>query len=330
MATLYLDRAQLELRVDGDALAMYEGGERRGTVPTKLLERVVIQGRQTRLETGVLARLGEAGATTLIMSPRKHRRLALVLGPCHNDAGIRIAQVERFLDTPFCEAWGRDLISAKLQRQQRLLKQAMVQRPDASHALKHAVEALSRALEGIGASNTPGLNTLRGMEGAAARAYFQAFTHLFAPALRFGGRNRRPPRDPVNACLSLAYTLLHFDAVRAAHMAGLDPLIGFYHRPSFGRESLASDLIEPLRPVTDGWVWSLFRSEILRPDHFSQDGDACLLGKAGRQQFYEHWESHAPRHRRWLRARCTRLARHLRDEGQRWLEDEHSRELEMP
>ena len=96
------------------------------------------------------------------------------------------------------------------------------------------------------------------------------------------GRNRRPPRDPVNACLSLAYTLLHFEAVRMAHAAGLDPLLGFYHRPAFGRESLACDLIEPLRPAVDEWIWQQFSPGPLRPEHFSPDKGACLLGKTGR------------------------------------------------
>jgi hypothetical protein len=69
--------------------------------------------------------------------------------------------------------------------------------------------------------------------------------------LIFGGRNRRPPRDPANAVLSLGYTLLHFEAVRACYGAGLDPMIGFFHNLDFGRESLACDLVEPLRPRLD-------------------------------------------------------------------------------
>ncbi len=154
----------------------------------------------------------------------------------------------------------------------------------------------------------------------AARVYYEALTALFAPALGFTGRNRRPPRDPVNACLSLVYTLLHFEAVRAAHMAGLDPLLGFYHRPAFGRESLASDLIEPLRPHADAWVWHLFRKNILRSDHFGRDGEACLLGKAGREAFYQHYEGFAGPPRRYLRRQCRLLAAHFRGRGEPLME----------
>jgi hypothetical protein len=147
---------------------------------------------------------------------------------------------------------------------------------------------------------------------------------------RIWGRNRRPPRDPVNAALSFTYTLLHFDAVRAAHGAGLDPMVGFYHRPAHGRESLACDLIEPLRPRADAWVRMLFRERELRGEHFATNKGACLLGKAGRERFHAAWESYASVPPRWLRRQCATLAGTLRSSGEALLEpgDEH-RKLEQ-
>jgi len=320
MATLILDRAQLEIRADGATLAMYENGQRSSTVPIALLERVVIQGRQTRLESGVLLKLAEAGTATLFMSARNSRQVAIVLGPRHNDAAVRIAQTMRISQDAFCSGWTRALVGAKLRRQHALLSDLEQQRPDVRKPLFDAQESLLRIRAQL--PETTALESFRGLEGAAARAYFAGLAAVFPAAAQFNGRNRRPPRDPVNACLSLGYTLLHFDAVRAAHVAGLDPLIGFYHKPSFGRESLASDLIEPLRPLIDRWIWTLFRSEVLRLDHFQtqKESGACLLGKAGRERFYTAWETFAPTHRRWLRARCTEFARELRNEGQVWLD----------
>lgn len=164
------------------------------------------------------------------------------------------------------------------------------------------------------------LGSLRGFEGAAARAYFAGLAGVMPPALEFGGRNRRPPRDPVNVCLSLGYTLLHTQAVQACTMAGLDPLLGFYHRPSFGRESLASDLIEPLRPAMDlWWVWELLRTRNLREEHFSTDKGACLLGKAGRGVFYADWQTNSKPWQRWLQGHAQRLANSLRTTGTAWL-----------
>lgn len=325
MATLLLDRAHLEVRTDGDALALYEAGERRGSVPLKLIDRCIIQGGQTRLDSGVLLRLAEAGAAVVLLSPRVGRRVAMLLGPQHNDAAVRLAQAQRVVDDLFCRQWAQQLVLAKLRRQRRTIARLAVERPDARKPLFDATGQLDEALSGL-PTEPATLATLRGIEGSAARAYFAGLCSVFAPALAFNGRNRRPPRDPVNACLSLAYTLLHVQAVHVLHGMGLDPLLGFYHRPAIGRESLASDIIEPLRPVADLWVWEQFRSKSLREEHFTKDKGACLLGKAGRQHFYAAWEAQTPALQRWLRASASRLARHLRAQGlallEPWPEDD--------
>lgn len=322
MATLLLDRSQLEIRADGDALALYENSKRSGTIPVRLLERVVIQGSRTQLDSGVLITLADAGVSTLLVGARSSRKVAIILGRAHNDASVRLAQTTCVMDKAFCAAWAKDLVLAKLRRQHRFLSGAEEDRADARKAIFEARAILKRIATQLGGTEASNLDVVRGLEGRAARTYFQGFTRLFPPTFEFTGRNRRPPRDPVNACLSLAYTLLHFDAVRAAHVAGLDPLLGFYHRPAFGRESLASDLIEPLRPVADEWVWRQFRSRDLREDHFNMDKGACMLGKAGRERFYAAWERSATVPRRWLRVRCSQLARNLRTDGSTWLADE--------
>lgn len=322
MSLLLLDRAQLRLKSEGRALALYEGGQRRGTVPLALVERCVIHGAATELDTGVLLRLADAGATTVLMSPRSPRRVALVLGAAHQDASVRLAQALQVLDDAACRRWGLAVVQAKTARQLRALQVLMAQRPDVRKPLFDA----QRSLQAIAAqwpvakatlpdSALPELASLRGIEGAAARAYFSALVAVMPPALGFAGRKRRPPTDPVNACLSLGYTLLHLQAVQAAHTHGLDPLLGFYHRPAFGRESLASDLIEPLRAQVDLWVWELLRSRTLREEHFHREGEACLLGKAGRALFYEGWEAAQRPWARWLRAQCRSLAARLRTAG---------------
>ncbi|HLV02564.1 MAG TPA: CRISPR-associated endonuclease Cas1, partial [Acidobacteriota bacterium] len=162
-------------------------------------------------------------------------------------------------------------------------------RPVRCKCISDALRTLKSLEQRIG-KGVQSIDTLRGLEGAAQAAYFRAYTTLFPPSLDFHRRNRRPPRDPVNACLSLAYTLTHFEAVRIAYIVGLDPFLGFFHEIAFGRESLACDLIEPIRPSIDRWVWDLFRSRILRTEHFRSDKNACVLGKAGRSHFYKHFD----------------------------------------
>lgn len=327
MATLVIDRSNIEVKSDGAALAVYEAGERRGSVPLKLLDRVVLQGT-IRLDTGVLTRLAEAGVPTVLLGGRSSRRMAMLLGPAHRDASVRLAQFQSALDAGWCDAWSRRIIRGKTRAQLKLLRTALGERPDARKSLFDAIQTIEAALRSI--SEAPGLiaASVRGIEGACAAAHFHGLAALFAESLGFNGRNRRPPRDPVNAALSLAYTMLHFDAVRASHVAGLDPLIGFYHRPAHGRESLASDLIEPLRPRADAWVWSMFRDRTLRAENFTLDKGACLLGKAGREAFYAGYQTFAILPRRWLRRQCAALAAALRDKGEPLLDATDSEEVE--
>jgi len=313
MSTLVLDKPELELRCDGAALALYEARERRGTVPLALLERVVLLGSQIRLDSGVLARLGEAGVALLVLGRRGGQRLSLALGPRHNDAALRLAQCLAAFDAETTLAYAGDLIRAKLRAQRRTLNRMLAVRADCRKPLTDALESLAAIETSLGSAHDIG--AIRGCEGAAAATHFRALAAVFPPSLGFAGRNRRPPRDPVNAALSLGYTLLHFDAVRACHVAGLDPLVGFYHRPTFGRESLACDLIEPLRPRLDEWLWTLVRTRELRDDHFASSASGCQLQKAGRARFYAEYEQGARLWRRWLRRRCAALALQLRERG---------------
>jgi CRISPR-associated protein Cas1 len=327
MATLVLDRSNLELRADGAALAVYEAGERRGSVPLKLLDRVVLQGT-IRLDTAVLGKLAEAGVPTIILGNRNSRRVAILSGPAHRDCSIRLAQLQQALDPSFCAAWSRRLVEGKARAQLRLLRQALAQRPDARKPLTDAIASIEGVCRSLAGETDA--DRIRGFEGACAAAYFHGYCALFAEALGFRGRNRRPPRDPVNAVLSLAYTLLHFDAVRAAHAAGLDPMLGLYHRPAYGRESLACDLIEPLRPRADAWVRERFRERELRGEHFVTDNGACLLGKSGRERFHAAWEVYAALPRRWLRRQCAALVTRLRSSGEALLLDSAPESWEEP
>ena len=307
MGTLYVDRKDVELRHQGACLLVYEQGTRTGSVPFSHLDRVVLYGR-AHLDTGLLGALAEHGIGLVAINPRKRSRTVHIPGCSHNDASRRLAQYLRTQDEDWRVRWSMLLVVKKIRGQQRMLARALERRPDQRYTLTRAIRALEDRQVALRES-AHSRDRIRGLEGAAAAAYFGGYCSLFPPVLEFNGRNRRPPKDPVNACLSLAYTLAHADAVQAIHAAGLDPMLGFYHDVAFGRESLACDLIEPLRPCIDDWVWSLFRERQLRADDFSLDKGACLLGKAGRKTFYTAWEQSVTHNRRRLR-RYARLLVH--------------------
>lgn len=309
MSSLYLDRKNLAIRLDGQALALYEDEIRKGSVPLHLLDRIVLRGN-VQLESRVLGALTERNIGLLVLSGRNTEATAMLAGRSHNDARRRLGQYRLSLDDDLRVPVARWLVLVKIRGQLRFLKRAMAARPDARRVLTAASQTLSGILGQLrDDSRVFSLASLRGFEGAAAAAHFNALPHLFPPSLNFSGRHKRPPPDPVNACLSLGYTLLHYDAVRACHIVGLDAHLGFFHDVSFGRASLACDLMEPLRPVVDDWVWQLFRDRTLRAEHFSDDNGRCLMNKAGRQHFYAFYESNAGPVRRLLRRYGHALAK---------------------
>jgi len=179
------------------------------------------------------------------------------------------------------------IVGMKLRGQLRTLRKLNTRKVAWRAAVRGILELLPRLAEPCA------LETIRGIEGGGAAMYFKALGEALPNSLEFHKRQRRPPPDPVNALLSLSYTLLHFEAVRITQQAGFDACIGFLHAPEYSRESLACDCIEPLRPVVDGFVLGLFHSRIIRKEHFGVQQDSCKLRKTGRGIFYRHWEQFA-------------------------------------
>ncbi|WJW76676.1 CRISPR-associated endonuclease Cas1 [Thiohalobacter sp. IOR34] len=309
MGMLYVDRKNVELRHEGGRILVYEQGRCSGSVPLAQLEAVVVQGHAL-LDTGLLRALAGAGVGLLVLDSRRPEFTSRLEGRSHNQSSRRLEQYRRSLDETWRARFSKLLVRRKVREQRRLLAEALSRRPDLRRSLLSAVRDLDARLCELG-EGMPSRERLRGLEGVAARDYFQGYCRLFPRSVNFTGRNRRPPRDPVNACLSLAYTLLQAEAVRAVQVAGLDPMLGFFHDVAFGRDSLACDLVEPLRPSVDRLVWELFRMRSLTAEHFSSSEGGCLLGKGGRRIFYSAFESQMPPIRRKLRKYALLLARSL-------------------
>lgn len=309
MSAIYVDRKDAALEHDGGALIVRVDGAKVASIPLTGAQRVVLR-RAGTVSPGLLAALGERNIGLLVLSGRKGEPKAHMLGAPHGDASVRLGQFRLALDRATALRLARLPVRAKIAGHSALVADLLAVRPDLRKPLMDSAAELDSA--GVRAAAAPELDVLRGHEGAAAASFFRAYVGLFAPALGFAERNRRPPRDPVNAALSLAYTLLHAEAVRASWIAGLDPYVGFLHDPLAGRKSLACDLVEFCRPAADRWVWQLFRDRILRADHFSVADGACLMGKAGRAAFYDAFETMVLPERRRLRHVAAGLARAAR------------------
>src|SRR6185437_14127151 len=136
------------------------------------------------------------------------------------------------------------------------------------------------------------LESLRGMEGSGAAAYFGVFAQLLRQDLGFARRVRRPPTDPVNALLGLAYTALGNQVSAAIQIVGLDPFTGYLHAAQYARPSLALDLMEEFRAViADSVVITLINNRMVQADDFVEELGAVRLKKPARRLFYEQFEA---------------------------------------
>jgi CRISPR-associated protein Cas1 len=203
---------------------------------------------------------------------------------------LRREQFRRAESEPFCLRLAADIVATKIRNQRTLLQRNHVEPP------APALEQLKRLAARTTSAGS--VDTLLGIEGTAARVYFEHFKGMLkvedaagGPAFDFEQRNRRPPRDPINALLSLAYSLLARDLTIVCHAVGFDPYIGFYHQPRFGRPALALDLMEGFRPlVADSAVLSAVNTRMVSPADFLTTGKAVALTASGRKGFIRAYE----------------------------------------
>lgn len=203
---------------------------------------------------------------------------------------LRRAQFRRADDEAFCLALARRIVAAKIRNQRTLLRRNAAGIPD--QTLRRLEELAEEA------SVASSRDTLLGMEGLAARTYFENFQRMLRPrdpevqfAFHFEGRNRRPPLDPVNAMLSLCYSLLAKDCGVVSSAVGLDPFLGFYHTAHHGRLSLALDLMEEFRPIlADSTVITVVNNGEIRPSDFIRAARAVTLKPQARKHLIAAYE----------------------------------------
>lgn len=317
MGTLYIDRKDLTVKTRDGALMFYsESGVHEGNVPMNPLKRVVVVG-DIAIGASVLHALGERGVTVAFLSGKHLRYRGHFTGPIHNNGILRMRQYA-FVMNGGAGAAARDIVRRKLSGQRDVLADARERRPDLRFALTKAIGVIEKGVELLDREPDLPMHSVRGIEGGAAASYFGAFTEMFPPSLEFTKRNRRPPEDPVNAMLSLIYTMLHLECLREIQVIGLDPTIGVYHAFEYGRESLACDMIELFRPVADAWVWELFREREFAARDFSSGGErpGTYLKKEGRKRFFQLYEEWVRTVRSGITAEVRALASRIMDDGQ--------------
>ena len=219
----------------------------------------------------------------------------VVGGATSGNVHLRVAHHEAVSDRTKAIETARAIVAAKIRNSASVLGRWARDHSDSS--ISSELQDRSDLVKGrIGmVALAPDRDTLRGIEGDTARIYFHSLaTVLDTSGFAFGGRTRRPPRDPVNAALSFCYGLLTTETAGACDAIGLDPQIGFLHQAlRAGRPSLALDLTEELRALTDRFVVSALRLGRITPEHFSYThGGGCYMTDSGRRTLLSLWEEH--------------------------------------
>ena len=209
----------------------------------------------------------------------------MTVGFAHNNVELRIAQFATANDPAASVRLAARMIDAKIRNSRTLLRRHLETDPD--NLLPQLARLSSRALK------TSEAASLLGIEGTAARLYLGGLTKLFKGPFPFNmeGRNRRPPRDPVNAMLSFVYAMLVKELTVAVQAVGFDPMLGLFHRPRYGRPSLALDLAEEFRPlVGDSVVLTLINNGEVTPASFVSRAGGVALTAAGRKAVLKAFE----------------------------------------
>ena len=291
--TLFVTSEDIYLSLEGENVLANRDGEVVARYPLHTLQ-TIVSFSYSGASPALMGACAEHGIGLAFCTPRG-RFLARVCGESSGNVLLRREQYRIADDSQRSCAIARTMIFGKLSNcaasVQRTLRDhaPRVQNCGLEDAARKIRELLPLALE------ITDMEALRGLEGFGATAYFGVFDHLLLSRKEdffFHGRNRRPPLDRVNAMLSFAYSLLAHDCASALESVGLDAYVGFLHRDRPGRESLALDLMEELRPcMADRFVLTLVNNRMIRPEDFQiQDSGAVLLTDDGRKKFLKAWQ----------------------------------------
>lgn len=292
MATLYVVETGARLEKEYHRLLVTKDDEVLMRVPINRVTQVVLVG-SAGVTTPALHALLRAGIPLLLVG-RTGRLIGRLLPPTPRNLPLRRAQYRRDADEAFVLDTTRRIVGGKL-RNQRVLALRVLRRLPAGEADRAPLDELYAAEAQVAVAS--GVDVLRGVEGRGARAYFALYRQAFDPAWGFNRRTRRPPKDPVNALLSLGYTMLGSALLTAVEAVGLDPYLGFFHSEKYGRPALALDLVEEFRaPVVDSLALALINRRMLRAGDFQtrEDGGVYLAERGLRlflREFGDRLES---------------------------------------
>ena len=302
MPTLYVTQPLATVRKSGGSLVVTYQEDPDGAGPLPERRKTLIEVEPHRLE--MIALVGSAHITSnaLHLCLRKGiavawfqwngKLLGRIVPAEATCSDLRLRQYGAWHDADSRLARAKSVVAAKITNAGEVLKEIQSNYPG-EESVAHAIAELRRQWQAT--QDCSAADQLLGMEGNAARAYFQALRTAFRADIPFESRRQHPSPDPANALLSFGYVLLGNRLAGLLEARGLDPAIGFFHKVRPGRPSLALDLLEELRhPVVDRFVLRACNLRILRPEMFEPDADrpgGVRMIRDGMRRFFREWAS---------------------------------------
>jgi CRISPR-associated protein Cas1 len=284
--TLFVTTQGAYVHTEGDTVRVEVDKSLLLQVPLHHLGGIVVFGN-VMMSPHAMMRCATEGRTVTFLD-YNGRYLGRVAGPTSGNVLLREAQYSAHADTKTKADVARSIVAGKLHNLRGVLQRGSRETDDERSAacLRDTASAIGNIISGL--RDVTDIDEIRGYEGQASSDYFGVFADMiFAQRadFRFSGRNRRPPRDRVNALLSFLYALLANDCGAAAEGVGLDPQIGYLHASRSGRPALALDLMEEFRPIlADRLALNLINKRQLGPSDFDErPGGSVLLNEKGRK-----------------------------------------------
>jgi CRISPR-associated protein Cas1 len=287
VATLYLTEQGSVLHKAGERLVVEKNHQILLEVPCLKLDAILIFGN-VQVTTQALGELLDHGIELALLSASGRLRGQLT-PPKARNVPLRMKQYELAHDEVFRLAVAREVVLAKVLNSAAVLRRFRRNHPEALAAQEiDEIESQTPAI-----AQAVSLDTLRGVEGSCAARYFRALGCMVPPSFGFAGRNRRPPRDPVNALLSFGYVLVGNEIQSLLDGMGFDPYLGFFHALDYGRPSLALDLLEEFRAaLVDRWSTGLLNLAVLKPEDFTTTAEGgVLLSREGMRRYFPAYEA---------------------------------------
>ena len=291
--TLYLSYDEGQISCSGRALVIRAKDQALQQFPVHILEQIVCFG--SVMLTPDAMNLCLANNVTINYLSVYGRFRGRISGPVRGNVLLRRMQFRRADDPVQTAELATAFLLSKISNARTVLLRHARERE--TNVFDEAVRDMAGLLVKLKGFTITDLNELRGLEGDAANIYFRCFDSMILKnreTFSFHGRSRRPPSDPINALLSLGYSLLAAEITGVLESVGLDPSVGFLHKDRPGRPSLALDLMEEFRAVVvDRFVLALVNREQLQANDFETDeaGGVALTEKARKEIFLNEWEN---------------------------------------